>query len=167
MFLDGCPHTFQVLANKVLPAHMAKMNKAMANPIKMSVLLTGKRATLKKLVKEKDFSGCYVLLKNHKPFYVGISRSVIRRLSQHVKGNTHYSASLAYRMACYQNPHELHRNSAMENLQFQKEFEKSKIELRSMEVAIIEINNPVELYLFEVFCALKTGTHRFNTFATH
>lgn len=151
----------------VLPAHMAKMKKAMMKPVKMEVLVAGKRTTLKQLEKENDFSGCYVLLKNRKPFYVGISRSVVKRLTQHVKGKTHFAASLAYRMACDRKPHALDRTTAMQNARFQVEFEQAKKELLSMEVAVIEIQNPVELYLFEVFCALKFGTSRFNTFATH
>jgi len=146
---------------------MAKMKKSMAKPIKMVVLTAGKRATLKQLGKEKDFSGCYVLLKNRKPFYVGISKSVITRLTQHVKGKTHFAASLAYRMACHRKPHALRRASAMQDVQFQNEFERAKQDLQSMEAAVIEINNPVELCLFEVYCALKCDTGRFNTFATH
>lgn len=167
MPIDGCAHTFRELAKTVLPAHMAKMKKAMAKPVKMEVLIAGKRATLKQLGKEKDFSGCYILLKNRKPFYVGISRSVVKRLTQHVKGKTSEAASLAYRMACNRKPHSLWRAVAMQDVQFQNEFERAKKALRSMDVAVIEIQNPVELYLFEVFCALKCGTGRFNTFATH
>jgi hypothetical protein len=34
-------------------------------------------------------------------------------------------------------------------------------------VATIPIENPVELYLFEVYAALALGTSRWNTFRTH
>ena len=164
MTIDKCTHTFQELTYSILPTHMAKMKKAMAKPINMKV---GKKMTLKQLKRERDFSGCYVLLKNRKPFYVGISRSVIKRLTQHVKGKTHFAASLAYRMACEQRPHTLRRTFAMQDMQFQKEFNRAKMEIQSMDVAVIEINDPVELYLFEVFCAMQFGTCRFNTFTTH
>src|SRR3989339_1257184 len=167
MPIDQCVYSFQELANMVLPAHMAKMKKAMMKPVKMEVLIAGKRTTLKQLEKENDFSGCYVLLKNRKPFYVGISRSVVKRLTQHVKGKTHFAASLAYRMACDRRPHTLRRTFAMQDMQFQKEFNRAKMEIQSMDVAVIEINDPVELYLFEVFCAMQFGTCRFNTFTTH
>jgi len=146
---------------------MARMKKAMTQPLSMKVLMAGKRTTLKLMRRKKDFPGCYVLLKQHKPWYVGISKAVVARLTQHVKGTTHFNASLAYRMACDCNPHELRRSSAMQNARFHVAFEKAKQELRSMKVAAIEIHNPLELYLFEVFCALKLRTGKYNTFVTH
>jgi len=129
--------------------------------------MTGKRAALKQLGKEKDFPGCYVLLNKRKPFYVGISKSVFARLTQHVKGKTHYDASLAYRMACDREPHKLHRSSAMQNARFQIAFERAKRELRSMKAAVIEIRNPLERYAFEIFCAMRCRTGQYNSFDTH
>ena len=36
-----------------------------------------------------------------------------------------------------------------------------------MSVAFIEIENPLELYVFEAFAAMTLGTHEWNTFRTH
>jgi hypothetical protein len=34
-------------------------------------------------------------------------------------------------------------------------------------VAAVKIENPVELYVFEAYVAMKLGTSRWNTFKTH
>jgi len=34
-------------------------------------------------------------------------------------------------------------------------------------VAAVRITNALERYLFEVYCAMKLNTWRWNTFATH
>ena len=39
--------------------------------------------------------------------------------------------------------------------------------LRSLNVAFIEIGNPLELYLFEAYCAMELDTSEWNTFETH
>ena len=127
----------------------------------------GKATILEKLRLKSDFKGCYVLLDKEKPIYVGISQSVIQRLQQHVKGQTHYDASLAYRMASDKVPLETTRAEAMQNDPFRKAFIHSKEYLQSLFVAFIEIENAVELYLFELYCALELDTEKWNTFETH
>ena len=46
-------------------------------------------------------------------------------------------------------------------------FEQERARIRNMDVAAIEIENPVELYLFEVYAALELRTALHNTFRTH
>jgi predicted GIY-YIG superfamily endonuclease len=127
----------------------------------------GPKAILSRLGRKQDFSGCYVLFDKSKPIYVGISRSVMQRLLQHVKGKTHFDASLAYRIACKKHPHAMERNEAMTAPAFQKKFEQAKSYLKSLDVAFIEIQNDLESYLFEVYCAMELDTHEWNTFRTH
>jgi len=50
---------------------------------------------------------------------------------------------------------------------FQREFSKAQVYLRSLQVAFIEIQNPLELYVFEAYAAIDLGTHEWNTFRTH
>jgi predicted GIY-YIG superfamily endonuclease len=169
MAIDNCPHTFEELASRVLPSHMSRMLKAFATPHKMETfgnIGIGPKTILERMGRTRDFSGCYVLLEKRKPIYIGISRSIIQRLIQHVKGKTHYDASLAYRMASIKYSHNLEREAAMKNPDFRKEFELSKEYLKKLDVAFIEITNDVELYLFEVFCAMELNTP-WNTFRTH
>lgn len=47
--------------------------------------------------------------------YVGISRSLVNRLVQHLNFDSHYSASLVYRMASDDFPHEMRRDQAMKD----------------------------------------------------
>src|SRR4051812_44207049 len=102
MSIDCCNHTFAQLATTVLPAYMHRMRLAIANPHPSSSFCQaglGLKGVLCKLGRTEDLSGCYVLIHDGQPFYVGISRSLIQRLRQHLTGKTHYDASLAYMMA--------------------------------------------------------------------
>jgi hypothetical protein len=168
MPIDGCKHSFEKLANDVLPDHMRRMKLAMRQAIPMRTFAYARAAECRaRLGQATDFSGCYVLMSGRKPIYAGISRAVIARLRQHVKGNTHFDASLAYRMAKQRAPHELHRGKAMLNKTFRGEFENARGRLRRMRVAAIRIDCPVELYAFELYCSMKLDTAKWNTFRTH
>jgi len=168
--IDNCPSTFAELTAVVLPGYMVRLHAAMRNAHSLAEFCVsgdGVRTILRRLRRSTDFSGCYVLTQDGKPFYVGISRSVIGRLRQHGTGKTHFDASLAYRMACEKVPHKMTRNAAMNNPEFQKEFQDAQRLLHGSSVAFIEIENPLELYLFEAYCAVELNTSKWNTFRTH
>jgi predicted GIY-YIG superfamily endonuclease len=170
MSIDNCQDSFEELAKVRLPQLMKEMNEAMKNPIQMSFFSqkgTGLHTILKHINKPKDFRGCYVLLDNNGPIYVGISRKIIQRLIQHVKGTTHYDASLAYRMASDENPHTKTREKAMGGTNFQTAFNKKKEYISTLSVSFIKIKDDIELYLFEVYCSMKLDTSKWNTFKTH
>jgi predicted GIY-YIG superfamily endonuclease len=170
MVIDDCKFTFSQLASDILPNHMERMRTAMLNPYPMTLFGTqglGPRGILYHLSLLEDFTGCYVLIEKTFPIYVGISRSVIQRLIQHLKGQTHYDASLAYRIASENKAHGLQRKAAMKDSEFKNEFDRAKDYLKSMHVAFIEIKNDLELYLFEVYCAMDLKTVNWNTFRTH
>ena len=105
MPIDNCEFSFNELATLKLPTYMKTMTEALKIPHEMSLFSQigdGKATVLRKLERSQDFQGCYVFIDEEKtPVYVGISRSVVQRLIQHVKGKTHFDASLAYRMAAY------------------------------------------------------------------
>jgi hypothetical protein len=86
---------------------------------------------------------------------------------QHVRGKTHFDASLAYRMAADKGSHSLKRSAAMLDPKFGKEFEIEKKYLSTLNVAFIEIDNDLELYLSVAYCALELKTSKWNTFRTH
>jgi hypothetical protein len=170
MAIDGCTATFAELAETVLPKHMENMRLAMEHPRPLAefcISAVGVKTIAKRLGRTGDFSGCYVMLRRTVPFYVGISRGVIGRLRQHGTGRTHFDASLAYRMACEKVPHDLTRKAAMEKSEFRRAFDEAKHLLAGANVAFVEITNPLELYLFEAFCAMELDTHEWNTFRTH
>ena len=168
--IDGCSNTFAELARVVLPKYMSQLREAMAKPRSLTEFSSagvGVKTILKRLRRAGDFSGCYVLVREDMPFYVGISRGVIARLRQHGRGTTHFDASLAYRMACEKVPHEMTRNEAMKEPAFRQAFDNAQHLLRRSYVAFIEISNPLELYLFEAYCAVELDTCKWNTFRTH
>jgi predicted GIY-YIG superfamily endonuclease len=169
--IDSCTSTFAELAAVVLPSYMRRLRTAMEKPLSLTefcIAGVGVKTILRQqLGRASDFSGCYVLLRDGKPFYVGISRGVVGRLRQHGTGKTHYDASLAYRMAFKKEPHKTTRNDAMKNAEFLRAFRKAQQLLNGSSVAFIEISNPLELYLFEGYCAMQLDTSEWNTFRTH
>lgn len=170
MAIDDCPHSFEDLVRKVLPAHMARLRPSLNAPIPVAdfaVRGVGTKTLLTKHNRSKDFSGCYVLIEKKTPIYVGISRTVFQRLLQHVKGKTHFDASLAYRIAVSEDEHRSTRSGCMASSEFQRLFDAAKDYLKTLNVAYVEIANPLELYVFEPFCAITLNTHQWNTFRTH
>ncbi|MFJ2485521.1 hypothetical protein [Pseudomonas sp. NPDC087639] len=174
MPLHECPHTFEALATTVLPAHMSRMTSALADPREMKAFAVpgvGTKSLLKRFDLAHDFSGCYVLIDKGLPIYVGISRSVISRLRQHVFGKTHFDASLAFRIAMARHPDrtisKLTRAKAMDDFLFGTSFAEAQSYLQSLHVAAIAIENALELYVFEPYCALALDTHQWNSFETH
>ena len=93
---------FSHLVGADLPALLAQMDDARKKPNLMAdfaIRGAGVVTLARKLGMNEDFPGCYLLIEGTRPIYVGISRGVLKRLRQHVLGNTHYDASLAYRIA--------------------------------------------------------------------
>lgn len=170
VYVDDCQYTFQELANTVLPAHMERLRAALlaARPAsEFGQAGAGPIAVARRLQLPADFSGCYVFVDGERPIYVGISRKVLSRLRQHMRGKTHFDASWAYSIAQRRVPTPGGRATAMTAPQFQKAFAKAKRYISGLSVAFIAIENPLELYVFEAYAALSLRTHEWNTFRTH
>lgn len=170
MPIDRYSNSFKNLAAHDLPPLLTKLDKMVRNPYPMAkfgVDGVGVATIAKQLSLAGDFPGCYVLIEHEKPIYVGISRGVLQRLRQHVRGTTHFDASLAYRIASDQLPHKLTRSKAMEGDAFKKQFAASKSYLLGLDVAFVRIDNPLVLYVFEPYCAMHYDTAKWNTFETH
>jgi hypothetical protein len=163
--IEHSARKFVDLATVVLPAYMAQLRVSMAQPRNLNEFCTpgvGIFTLLKRLGCAHDFRGCYVLLRDQNPFYVGGSGGVIARLRQHVTGKTHFQANLAYSMACEKVPHEMTRDEAMNDQTFLQSFEDARQVLKDSSVAFIEIPNAVELYLFEAYCAMELNVSGWN-----
>jgi hypothetical protein len=170
MPIDNCLHTFAQLSDTVLPAHLERLNTAIKTPMPAATFVGFRSATkdaLAKVDRKTDFPGCYVFIDEAKPVYVGISRGVVKRLVQHLNFESHYTASLVYRMATDDYPHEMRRDQAMKDEQFRSVFLSAQGRLRQTSVAFVEINNDLELYVFEVLAAMHLDTDTWNTFRTH
>jgi hypothetical protein len=153
---------------------MARLRSALVHPHDMEAFGrpgVGVRTLLGELGLADDFSGCYVLLEKKQPIYVGISRGVIGRLRQHVYGKTHFDASLAFQIAMKRHPDQtianLTRSQVMDDPLFGTSFAEAQSYLRSLQVATVAIENPLELYIFEPYCAIELDTHQWNSFETH
>lgn len=170
MYINQCIHSFEQLASTVLPAYMKELRSAMEKPLLAGLFTVpgdGPMSIAQSLARKSDFSGCYVLIENSKPIYVGISRSVLARLRQHFIGKTHFNASLVYAIAQRRRPTKGKRSEVMNALEFKEEFASAQSYLRSLQVSFVQIDNPLELYLFEAYAAIELGTHEWNTFRTH
>ncbi len=170
MTIDGCPHNFQELASEVLPTHMRELRIHMQAPIQMAEFAVrgdGPKTIAKRHGFDGDISGCYVLMEDWRPIYVGISRHVFERLGQHVGRGDHLSATLAYRMAADDAPHRKFAAQAMADPEFRAVFDSRRAYLLGLQVAVVEIPNPLELYVFEAYAAMELDTGYWNTFATH
>jgi len=170
MAIDECEYTFTQLAAEVLPRYMAQLRRRIVQPTPMAAFAiegVGIATLLRQFQMPKDFEGCYVLIDGARPIYVGISQTVFQRILQHVRGTTHFDASLAYRIAAARRPQNMTRNAAMADAEFQRHFSEAQAYLRGLNVAFIEIPNPLELYLFEAYCAMQLDTSQWNTFETH
>jgi GIY-YIG catalytic domain len=171
MRVDNCPHSFDELAVKILPSLMKRLKLAMENPTPLANFLVnghGVMTLLKQHNRKCDFSGCYVLIEERKPIYVGISRKVFDRLKHHCKGDNHNEATFAYSIAKKTFFCDLPtRAQRMQNKGFLEHFHIAKSRIQSCSFAFVEIENPLVLYVFEAYCALSFETGEWNTFRTH
>lgn len=176
--IDKCPHTFEELTSIIFPTYLAQLQALLANPVP-AILFADKQRYRESLAKRlgfaADFSGCYVLQDGKTPIYVGISRGVLNRLRQHLLGEHHTNASLAYAMA-KRNHGQLTgskgvltgtRASVMGTLKTGTAFKHTQDYLRGLSVGMIPIENPLELYIFEAYAAMALKTADWNTFRTH
>jgi predicted GIY-YIG superfamily endonuclease len=171
MKVDGCQYSFRTLATRILPKRMREMRQAIGRcSLPLSYFDTpgfGLKQMMKELEIEEDFSGCYVLIQGREPVYAGISRRVLHRLRAHIRGKSHYQATLAYRMASAETDLDLTRDEQMQDKRFLSRFSRKKQQMKQWRVAWVAIENPVELHLFEVYCAMELKTSKWNTFKTH
>lgn len=167
--IDNCANTFAELANEILPKRMEELRHAMQSPRPLAHVAergVGLKTILKEMGKTEDFSACYVLMADV-PFYVGISGGLVQRLLDHVGGSNHWTASLAHMMATKNSGYTGTRNKALEDRAYACAFKQAKSDLAKGSFAFIEIQNPLELYLFEVYAAMELDTSEWNSFFTH
>jgi predicted GIY-YIG superfamily endonuclease len=161
--------SFTDVATDVLPRYFAELQRRMATPMALSdfaVSGTGVRRLLARAGRPADVAGLYVILEGERPIYVGISRRVFQRLREHVRGRTQFDGSLPYRIAAARQPHTQSRGAAMKDPAFRAAFDEAKRYLATLHAAVLEIADPTELYLLEVFTAMAFKCE-LNTFETH
>lgn len=117
-----------------------------------------------KSTKDNEFKGLYIFgeeIDNKVvPVYVGISRTIFRRLRQHGWGKLHNECSLAYLFTKELN------SGTSRNSVTHSELHPSKKQIRNFKVVLLAVENDYDLYFLEVALSgfLKT---KWNSFRTH
>jgi predicted GIY-YIG superfamily endonuclease len=129
MPVDDCCLTFEKLATDDLPGYMEQLLERMAQAVPLSAFAekgVGPATLRKRFGYDRDPRGCYVLLDGDQPVYVGISKHVIARLMEHVRGTDHFTATLGYRIAVAGHPHAMTAKAAMHDAGFHPCFEAAR-----------------------------------------
>lgn len=116
--------------------------------------------------------GIYVFYENAKPIYVGRSKNLRQRFKQHSRqSSNHNSATFAFMIAkqdAEKTKVDIHKTR--EELQIDPEFlpffKNAKKRVSEMKIQVIDIENPIEQTLFEVYAALELKT-QYNDWRTH
>ena len=115
--------------------------------------------------------GVYCFYEDGKALYVGRTRNIRKRVLQHrrLRGR-HNSAAFAFNIAKrdFEEDHQrksLSRVELSKNPTFDRLFTQAKERVRKMSVRYVEINDPIEQTVFEVYAHMKLGTP-FNDFRT-
>jgi hypothetical protein len=156
MPLHDCPYSFEEIAQQILPSLMSHLTERMTAPRSGSEVLSTPNCV-------PDKRGAYVWMIDGKPIYVGIANRLRQRIKGHLCADPS-KANLAVRMAAKQLGVPV---SKVKNYpDFEKAFSKALTTLAGANLAFIEIDNPLVLYLFEPYCAMQLDTSDFNRFDT-
>lgn len=98
------------------------------------------------------------------PVYVGISRSIFRRLKQHAWGTKHNECSLAYLKTKHQ--WESEKKEISRATITNQDMLAAKAVIQNYKVVLVEVQNDYDLYFLEVTLAGIFRT-KWNSFKTH
>ncbi|MCY3691666.1 MAG: GIY-YIG nuclease family protein [Chloroflexota bacterium] len=125
--------------------------------------------------------GIYVFYHGDRPFYVGRTDRMRQRLQEHGRPSSgHNSATLAFAMAFriaksqgMDSIDASSRGALQDDPEFEKWFDTTKEIVSKMGIRVVEVTDPIEQAVFEVYAALELGTIRgrgqvgFNDFENH
>ncbi len=123
-----------------------------------------------------EMKGIYIFFENEKPdakpIYIGISKTILRRIKQHFSGRLHNQASLAFIIAKEQHNNGDHEKHSGNRLSFPFEKYRPEIQKRMKNewgIRIIPIDGNSDYYRMATFeillsCEFKT---KWNTFQPH
>jgi hypothetical protein len=117
--------------------------------------------------------GIYLFSEGPKPIYVGQSRKLRNRLRDHTGATKkHNQASFAFNLAKREAKAakvdvKRTRTVLEADPDFVPHFDKARADVAGMDVQFIELVDPIERTLFEVYAALALDTVEFNSFETH
>ena len=112
--------------------------------------------------------GIYLFSEAGEPIYVGQTRNLRRRLADHTNpSGGHNTATFAFLLARDGAEQAGAETRAELESRLQQPFEKAKDRVSRMDVQFIEMDDPIERTLFEVYAVLHLGTEKYNSFETH
>jgi predicted GIY-YIG superfamily endonuclease len=115
-----------------------------------------------------EFKGLYIFGEEQNgkviPVYVGISRSIFRRLKQHAWGKLHNECTLAYLKTKHQ--WEIVGKEAKRDSITHEDMLPAKEIIQNYKVVLVEVQNDYDLYFLEVSLAGIFNT-KWNSFKTH
>ena len=134
-------------------------------------LLASTAFTRKGLAEHKGKAGVYVFFENGVPVHVGRTRNLAGRLRGHVT-KSHFSASFAFkrtrieqgRVATYV-PKGSRADLARDAV-FKAAFHRQIEQVKTMDVRFVEVSDPVQQYLLELYAHLEFGLP-LDEFDTH
>ena len=117
--------------------------------------------------------GIYAFYENETPLYVGRSNRIRRRIQEHGRPSSgHNSATFAYRLALEAAKGQrfdltgMQRSQLETNPRFKGLYDAAKSRVAAMGIRVIQIDDPVEQTIFEVYAALTLATP-YNEFENH
>ena len=151
--------------NKQYRTHVDEM------PALFERLLNAKRFPMKPRSDWKQLRAIYIIWIDGKAAHVGRTRNLQGRVRGHVS-NSHYSASFAFKqarrtlsIAASYTP-ENSRSALFAREDFYAEFAKHRAVLQASEVTFLEVTNPIDQYLLELYAAMELGLE-LDEFDTH
>ncbi len=126
------------------------------------------------LPREMPAKGIYLFSEGSTRLYVGRTNRLRQRLQSHCRpSGTHYSATLAFRIARHEtgNVEATYRSTGSrgaltENPRFARVFRAAKQRVRAMDIRYVEETDPTRQALLEIYVATVLRTP-FNDFDTH
>ncbi|RHX90285.1 endonuclease [Leptospira yasudae] len=156
---------FEQIAQITLPNYFKELSARLKNPLPMKLFSKeglGETAIFSSITNHfglknyEDFPGCYVFSERGNIQYISVTKSISTRIRQHLKGTNH--SPLAYQIAKNKLDMGLSRNLCMQNDRFLEEHRRAQELISTWDLAVIEIADPIERRLFEVYAALKLNT---------
>ncbi len=117
--------------------------------------------------------GIYLFFEDNEPIYAGRSNRLRKRILEHGRQSSmHNSATLAFNIALKAskdlgfNFPQMSRERLQHDPEFRPYYLEAKERVSEMMVRVVEVADPIEQTLFEVYAALALGTP-FNEFENH
>ena len=155
-------YTFQDVIDK-MPKYMGELENCEAIGM---YTMADRRALRRKLPASK---GVYVLYERGKPMYVGRSDNLADRLLEHGRpSGDSETATFAFNIGreAFAGSTPMSRKDLQRTEGFQPVFDDAKERVRKMEVRVVDVEDPIEQTILEVYAhsVLKTP---FNSFENH